>query len=540
MAHHRRKSKRADADRARVQTAILRGSLQSHIKSLGLTSQKEYQDWCRTRGFSEGLHKSDEQKRKELRLAKVHQGESILARKRSQTRNPGNTIRQLYDRAVPKGRLGADYLYRIRSLFHALEDDPPSRRALFDILLAVENSGKLFGLDAALPYRPEDPQNTFLQGLMQLARRHRDFVRAPSDWQPLSRNSRRQFGQLARHLLAEYPDVPDFLDAAWIGPEDENHQRWQEWFIHLGTGANVRTASDIPIKLTKSMAHELLQTPELTPIPIALRRAQILGQGGWDSLVHALCQTQLGNSFEHEHFWSTVITFFLRHPMLDPAHVGPIVDYLQQQKFDGAEILQPGGALAHEPPAQPNLSMKSRSIDKLLRQVDDWHEELAQAEIGRAAQADAQHEGRHSRSRRQVRFIEFVKGSIGDFEVIERVGKQRTMWRIRRLRNNADLAADGRAMHHCVLTYAKSCRKGDVSIWSLTASEDGGSPRPVLTIAMSGSRAITQARGRHNAQPWGKNRGNIEHSYASLLTRGAAIMERWIKREKLVWGEVRI
>ena len=106
-------------------------------------------------------------------------GESILARKRGQTRNPGNTIRQLYDRTVPKGRLGADYLYRIRSLFHALENDPPSRRALFDILLAVEASGKLFGLDPALPHKPEDPQNTFLQGLMQLARRHTDFVRAP-------------------------------------------------------------------------------------------------------------------------------------------------------------------------------------------------------------------------------------------------------------------------------------------------------------------------------------------------------------------------
>lgn len=465
MAHHRRRSKRADADRARVQTALLRGSLRSHIKSLGLTSEKEYQDWCRARGFSEGLHKSDDQKRKEQRLAKAHKGESILARKRSQTRNPGNTIRQ----------------------------------------------------------------------------RHRDFVRAPNEWQPTSRNSRRQFGQIARHLLARYPDAPDFLDAAWIGPEDEDQRRWQEWFLHLGGGGNFRTAPDLPIKLTKSIAHELLQTPELTPIPNALRRVQILGQGGWASLVDAVSQTQLGDRFEHEDFWSTVVTFFLRHPMLDPAHVGPIVDYLQQQKFVGAEVLQLGGALVHEAPPQPNLTMKSRSIDKLLRQIEDWHEELAQAEIGRAAQADAQPQGgRRSRARRQVRFIEFEKGSIGDFEVIERVGQQRTLWRIHRLKNNADLAADGRAMHHCVLTYAKSCRNGNVSIWSLTASDEGGSSRPVLTIAMSGSRAITQVRGRHNAQPWGKNRGKIENTYADLLTRGAAIMERWIKREKLVWGEVRL
>ena len=122
--------------------------------------------------------------------------------------------------------------------------------------------------------------NTFLQGLMQLARRHRDFVRTPDEWQPTSRNSRRQFTQIARHLLARYPDVPDFLDAAWISPEDEDQRRWQEWFLHLGGGGNFRTAPDLPIKLTKSIAHELLQTPESTPIPKALRRAQILGQGG--------------------------------------------------------------------------------------------------------------------------------------------------------------------------------------------------------------------------------------------------------------------
>ncbi|MED5416737.1 MAG: hypothetical protein VYC64_17470 [Candidatus Latescibacterota bacterium] len=26
------------------------------------------------------------------------------------------------------------------------------------------------------------------------------------------------------HLLAAFQDVPDFLDAAWLGPDDEEHR----------------------------------------------------------------------------------------------------------------------------------------------------------------------------------------------------------------------------------------------------------------------------------------------------------------------------
>jgi hypothetical protein len=96
------------ADRAAVETARLRGSLNAHLKSLGLKSEAEYRQWCRSRGISDGLHKFASQKRREQRLAKTQQGKSILHRKRTQTRNLRNKIRQLYDRSVSKGRLGAD------------------------------------------------------------------------------------------------------------------------------------------------------------------------------------------------------------------------------------------------------------------------------------------------------------------------------------------------------------------------------------------------------------------------------------------------
>ena len=54
--------------------------------------------------------------------------------------------------------------------------------------------------------------------------------------------------------------------------------------------------------------------------------------------------------------------------MLDPDMVGPIVDYINHQKFVPSE--------EGEPP-QPSYTKKGRSAVKLLRQVEEWHERLA-------------------------------------------------------------------------------------------------------------------------------------------------------------------
>lgn len=70
---------------------------------------------------------------------------------------------------------------------------------------------------------------------------------------------------------------------------------------------------------------------------------------------------------------------------------------------------------------------------------------------------------------------------------------------IRELCSNRALGAEGRNMHYCALSYVKSCRNGNTTIWSLSARIDK-TRIPVLTIAVdSRTRAITQARGKFNA-----------------------------------------
>ena len=92
--------------------------------------------------------------------------------------------------------------------------------------------------------------------------------------------------------------------------------------------------------------------------------------GGDARLTEAFVATQLGRAFEHDDFWVTVIRFFIANPLLDRCHVGPIVDYLQHQRFEASVLLVAPGVRERQP--QPNLSMHGRAADALLRQVKRW------------------------------------------------------------------------------------------------------------------------------------------------------------------------
>ena len=135
----------------------------------------------------------------------------------------------------------------------------------------------LFSLQPAIPGLGPQTGNTFVEGLAELARHYRHWMRPLSDWQPDAHNPRHQFTSLARHLVARY-DIPAFMDAAWFqGRSAQAYQR-QSWFLHMAAGRNIRTA-DIPVAFSKGMAHHFLQAPPHYTIEEALRWGQIIP--GW-------------------------------------------------------------------------------------------------------------------------------------------------------------------------------------------------------------------------------------------------------------------
>lgn len=523
-------------DRLEVERFRNRSQFKSHIRALGLASENDYKAWCRQRGLGDGLHKSDRQIRKERHLAKLQQGEVALARTRQHTRSPANTIRRLYNRELKKGRLGADYLYKIRGLFNAFPDGP-NRRAFLEILLAAERRADLFRLDPVIPAFGGHPRNNYLDGMAALARHAADWVRPLDEWEPQSHNARKQFHHLACHLLARY-DVPTFMDAAFFTGAASEAEPQQTWFKHIGAGQNIRTA-ELPVALSKKGAHHFLTAPDDLSIAHALRWAQVIGQGGSPTLARALIATRLGQSFEEEDFWSTAILFFANNPMLDPDHVGPIIDFIHNQKYLPSQVVLPGGGVEQGPPPQPNFSMKSRSIPKLLAAIEAWHQELAQQVV--LPEEEQQAGNIQGKKKNSARYMSWGPSSIREHEQKQQdkqLGETLT-WSVRELLSNRELGAEGREMGHCVYSYAKNCRNGSISIFSLGVENNDGKRKRkrqrILTIAVNrGTRTITQVRGRFNVLPGGKSsQKHLERSYQRLLTQAQNVLGQWMSNEAL-------
>jgi hypothetical protein len=323
----------------------------------------------------------------------------------------------------------------------------------------------------------------FANALLALSAHSSRWVRPFEEWEPRSHNAYRQFHALVRHLLALY-DVPTFMNSAWLegltGPGIV-HQRW---FIDVAQGRNIRTSHDLPVPLSKKQAHIYLQAPDHFDVLGAFRRAQILDFGGDDRLVDSVLSTRIGTTFLNEEFWSSVFRWLVAHPMLDPAQHGPIIDYLYEQKFVASvpnpEAHLPGRPLRVAP--QPNLTMKGRNPETLLRSVAEWHRRLGRVKAGAV--------------------VLWRQTGIALFSHEEGRGESRKVYTITELIGSDELIDEGRAMGHCVGSYAESCASGRVSIWSLQEGDTFGQRTRLLTLEVSNqSRQIIQARRRHNELP---------------------------------------
>lgn len=463
-----------------------------HIERLGLYDAADYLQWCRARGFRTSFQKSWN----ELEAEWCAYGQE-LSRARFRCRGDRDPARVLA--GVCNGSTSASDLARPRwrALAQRIENahlPHPEREALRVLVELVERRGNLLLAEGEFG----GVRHPFVDGLVALSRRHLEWIRDPREWRARSHNARRQFASLARHLMARFP-VPGFLDAAWLR-SDADAERYREWFRCIGAGENLRRA-EAPVPLTNRIVHHFLRAPEHVSIEQAIRWGQIFALGGDRRLVDAVLGSRIGERFADEEFWISVIRFFVAHPQLDRRHVGPIVDYLQDQRFETRDVFIARGLRAQLPPAQPNLSMKGRSTDSLLRQVDRWHRALARTGPGA--------------SRR------WERSGIGEFELETGVrGRDLRVWRIRELLSAAELRHEGSVLRHCVASYAGACAAGRSSIWTLERWGFEG-VRKHQTIEVNAHRVIVQSRGRFNQPPTAQER---------------QILARWAEQEELQVG----
>lgn len=458
----------------------LRPAMARHIRDLGLRTAAAYLAWCREAGVSASLDKSPAERERELSL-KAARVAATEARTKLH-RNPRKFLTEACAGRVAAANVERPGWREAAAVITAAKAGEGDRESLAEFLLHLERASDLVFATATVAGQPR----LYLEGLIRLHERRKQWLRDAKTWHAESHNAHRQFASLTRHLLAQY-DVPAFLDEAWMRG-DRGAYRYRDWFVHIGRGHNIRTAKT-PYPMTKMIAHHFVHAPARVSIEGALMFADIKALGGGGRLATALMGTRLGQRVESDAarraFSLSVYRFFIANPMLDLRHAGPIVDFLSFHKFETREVVVGPGRVETRPPPQPNLTMARRTPESLLRQVDAWHGELRK---GRG------HETRFWRAS-GVASLELQTGPRDRPD-------ERTTWRLRELLSGTDLVEEGRRLRHCVASYADSCARGACSIWSLERrrgkDEDG---ERLLTVEVDKNNTVVQARGLANRWP---------------------------------------
>lgn len=444
---------------------------QKHIASLGFGWKPEdYLRWCADNGFRKSMEKSIRECQEEARACKRQQEWT-----RELTRLHRNP-KKFIDRACA-GTIDADRITRplwahiCRRIIES-KPDADSRSSLRKLLHKITDEADF--LTESVTFG--DHTYRYIDAIVRMNSRRDQWIRPLASWRVKSHNMRRQFSSLLRHLFARYP-IPLFMDSAWFRGESGSHQM-RDWFIHIGSGENIRTAQT-PIPLTKRMAHHFSEAPDDYTIENALRWGQVHAMGGDRRLTEAILGTRIGDSFENESFWVTVIRFLIDNPLLDRRHVGPVVDFLAYQKYEIQEVLVGPGIVEQQEPPHPNLTMRGRNPGSLLRQVERWHTQLGRSEP--AAE------------------LFFKRSGIGDFDFKKERGKKQR-WKIRELLSGHQLVSEGKSMHHCVATYANSCARGHCSIWAMELHTSEGKEKR-QTVEVNRHGVIVESRGKLNRLP---------------------------------------
>ncbi len=454
-------AKRRKLDPRKTDINTLRSGMKRHFVQLGLFSIEEYKMWCREHNLSCGLNKSSRQLRDELDLITTKNLVRLMTAEKK-SRNLKEIIPQIHNGELTADEIRNDIAREIAQVFQ----NNGQSDVLVNLMMHLEENSELF----------ED--RSYIKAMHSISKYVDRWIRPIDTWRVKRHNRNRQFADLLRHLFAVY-DIPLFMDSVWLTDNSSHH----EWYIHIGSGQNIRSAPDLPVTLTKKMAHHFLSSPKHYTVEEAIRLGQVHALGGDKRLMEALRGTPLIPDFTNDEFWLSVIRFFIANPMLDLNQVNPMLDFIWNQKFENQQVFVERGVVEEIDPPQPNFTMKGRTVKTLLHQMNDWHRQLGKET----------REGEFQWKRSDIQQLYRTKG--------KKKKKDMKIWKIRELLSTQELRYESRKLNHCVSSYGKSCHAGKTSIWTLE-KEENDELNKLLTIEVSlPDKVIRQVRGNRNRLP---------------------------------------
>lgn len=320
----------------------------------------------------------------------------------------------------------------------------------------------------------------FLRGLVALSENKGYWLRSPFEWPGCGGGAYQQFASLAQHLMAKQA-VPAFMANVWLGERSQTLLQHQRLYKHLALGNHIRGAH-LPIKLNRDASAWFYKAPHHLCVFQAIRWSQIRSLGGDSDLASAIVSTCLGTSFKNDSFWQYFFKLLIAQQGLDTATVAPTVDFLHRH-----QVLDP---------RQFRRLVPGSRYQTLVRLVAEFQKRNPKPIL--------------SWKNSEIRGFRFVPERQHEWASLQ--------WSIEELTDSAQLIEEGRALRHCVASYATECSRGLTTIWSLRSVGSLTEQRR-LTIEVDPRRnLICTALGFCNRPPEKEVR---------------AVLEKWAAKEGL-------
>jgi hypothetical protein len=359
----------------------------------------------------------------------------------------------------------------ISQAFTQLVGDPLALATFDELLLGVRRRAPRF-----LEARVWERHHPGVNALLHLSGWSAAYGRPIGAWSGCSGSWYQAVDSLAQHLLCRYR-VPTFLASAWYAI-DKYAEAKRRWFVAHGSGASFRSL-DLPFRLTRQMEHVFLHSRHHFSVEYALRRAELIGLGADSRLADAVLAARPALDLDNSEFWRGVWLFLIRNARLIPeTQIGPIIDFLDGIRHERVAVETNHGVVLREPP-EPSFSLKGRTARSVLRLMEDWHRDLGRVSGG----------------------LSWARSALRPMRIdspVEDPSAPPVSWEMTELTDGEQLRSEGRALRHCVASYARECWRGESRIWSLRRRR-GQSVRSIATIqVIPRRRAIVQARGFRN------------------------------------------
>ena len=298
--------------------------------------------------------------------------------------------------------------------------------------------------------------------------------RQPRDWNPHGRSLDTTLRAWIIWNLQHYP-VPEFLLAAFNLADDWAWAHTAKLFLLLTNGGSLYRAVQnglIPFYLNRKACAEFLKiTGQVNPVQ-ALRLAQVRAAGGDRRIELGVLRSRLVTHTDRHQlqleaetapsFWYQFIAWLAAAPLFDATTIPQLVDYINHQWC-----------------ADPGYTLKGRTINSVTQAMLAWHDELKKGKLSKA---------------------DFATCGIPNWENVEGTGKEAVRWSMQEILSTTALAKEGKAMHHCVVSYQDSIIAKRCSIWSLRCNDERA-----LTVEVANAELrVNQACGVCNCKPTAK------------------------------------